>query len=148
MLYNDIINNAAQTHNVNPELIRAIIGVESSGRPSAISGKGASGLMQLMPATAEELGVTDRFDPKQNIYGGIKYLRRMLNQFDDNLILALAAYNAGPGNVRKYGGVPPFKETQNYVKKVMKQFNRNIAETERIHKNEIGQKVRISPMSR
>ncbi|MEK4128788.1 lytic transglycosylase domain-containing protein [Solibacillus sp. FSL W8-0474] len=121
--YQAEIAAAAKKYNIPEKLITAVMKQESNFNPSAISGAGASGLMQLMPATANFLGVKDRFDPEQNIMGGAKYLRQMLNQFDNNIETALAAYNAGPGNVKKYGGIPPFQETQNYVKKVMDYIN-------------------------
>lgn len=117
--YNDIISRASQAYNVEPELIKAIIGTESSGNPEVVSSKGAGGLMQLMPETAKELGVKDSSDPEQNIMGGAKYLRQMLDKFGGNETLALAAYNAGPGSVAKYGGVPPFPETQNYIDSIL-----------------------------
>ena len=112
-----------QTYNVPEKLIAAVMKQESNFNASAVSTAGASGLMQLMPSTARYLGVTDRNDPEQNIMGGAKYLRQMLDQFDNNMETALAAYNAGPGNVAKYDGIPPFTETQNYVKKVLNYFN-------------------------
>lgn len=121
--YEDIIKEAAQKHNVPERLISSVIKHESSFNTNSVSHAGASGLMQLMPGTAKFLGVKDSFDPVQNINGGAKYLRQMLNQFNDNMELAVAAYNAGPGNVKKYGGIPPFNETQNYVKKVLNTFN-------------------------
>lgn len=119
--YGDIIKEAAEKYQLPEKLISAVIKQESNFQNNVTSHAGAGGLMQLMPGTAKFLGVTDRFDPKQNIMGGAKYLRSMITQFG-SIETALAAYNAGPGNVKKYGGIPPFKETQNYVKKVMNYY--------------------------
>lgn len=116
--YQPIISEASKKFNVPENLIKAVITAESAGVASAKSPVGAKGLMQLMDGTARDLGVDNSFEPKQNIMGGTKYIRQMLDSFGGNLELALAAYNAGPGNVNKYGGIPPFKETQQYVQKV------------------------------
>lgn len=113
------IHMYSKIFNLDKHLIKAIIMAESNFNPTAVSPKGAAGLMQLMPETARLVKVSNRFDPKQNIYGGIKYFRHLLDRFNQNIVLALAAYNAGPENVAKYGGVPPFKETQNYVRSVL-----------------------------
>ncbi len=113
------IGESARKYNLPPGLIKAVIEAESGFRPDAVSVAGAQGLMQLMPATARDLGVTDSFDIRQNIDGGSRYLRQMLDLFGGDTRLALAAYNAGPGNVQKYGGEVPFPETRQYVGRVL-----------------------------
>jgi soluble lytic murein transglycosylase-like protein len=113
-----MIEQAAQRHRVDPRLVHAVITVESRYRANARSRKGAMGLMQLMPATARELQVADPYDPVANIEGGVRHLRQLLDRFD--VPLAVAAYNAGAGAVRRFGGVPPFRETQNYVRQVLR----------------------------
>lgn len=116
---NRIFEKASQKYQVPIALLKAVAKAESDFNPNDVSSAGAMGIMQLMPETAKGLGVTDPFDPEQNIMGGAKYLADKLAMYDGNIELALAAYNAGSGNVAKYGGVPPFKETQNYIKKVL-----------------------------
>lgn len=118
--YDDMIVNAARHFDVDAALVSAVIKAESDYDPRTLSNKGARGLMQLMPATAERFGVTDSFDPEQNIYAGVRYLRWLLKTFDNNADLAVAAYNAGEGNIWKYNGVPPFRETVNYINRIAK----------------------------
>ena len=113
-----IFEEAASTYGVSVDLLKAVAKAESNFNPSAVSHAGAIGVMQLMPATASSLGVADPFDARQNIMGGAKYLKSNLEKYGGDVSLALAAYNAGPGSVAKYGGIPPYAETQNYVKKV------------------------------
>lgn len=113
---------AAETYGVSFPLVKAVIKVESNFNPRAVSPKGAQGLMQIMPDTARILKVYDPFDPWENIMGGTRYLRMLLDRFDGKLKLALAGYNAGPLNVEQYKGVPPFRETQNYVDRVIKYY--------------------------
>lgn len=114
-----IFERAGEKYNVPVDLLKSVAKAESGFNTMAESKAGAQGIMQLMPATAKSLGVKNSFDPEQNIMGGAKYLSQMLDRFDGNVELSLAAYNAGPGNVLKYEGIPPFKETQNYINKVM-----------------------------
>ncbi|NLF52128.1 MAG: lytic transglycosylase domain-containing protein, partial [Leptolinea sp.] len=115
---------ASQKYGVDADLVKAVIQNESAYDAQAISSAGAMGLMQLMPATAANLGVEDPMDPAQNIEGGVKLLRELLNQFSGNLTNTLAAYNAGPGAVQQYGGVPPYQETQTYVKRVLSTYGK------------------------
>ena len=118
----DLVDQAARAHDVDPLLVHSMIKVESNYDAQAVSSKGAQGLMQLTPSTAKMLGVRDSFDPQENIEGGVKYLKYLQSLYKDPQ-LALAAYNAGPGAVEKYKQIPPYPETQNYVKQVSKRYN-------------------------
>ena len=116
--YDTLIREHAERHGISPDLVRAVIQAESGFNRFAVSPKGAMGLMQLMPATARELGVKNPFHPDENIRAGVWYLATLLERFDFDVVRALAAYNAGPGRVEQYNGVPPYRETQDYVKKI------------------------------
>jgi soluble lytic murein transglycosylase-like protein len=119
-LFQPIVLKAANRYEVEPAMVMAIIMAESSYNPKAISKKGARGLMQLMPTTARSLGVKDSFNPEHNINAGVRYFKKLLNQFDGDVELALAAYNAGSRKVREHRGIPPFRATRYYIKKVIK----------------------------
>jgi hypothetical protein len=122
--YDSVIVEAAKKFDVDAALVSAVIKAESDFNPREFSNKGAQGLMQLMPGTAARFGVTDSWDPVANIYGGVRYLRWLLQTFDGNADFAVAAYNAGEGNVWKYNGVPPFRETINYVNRIARQVRK------------------------
>lgn len=117
-----MVSKVSEKYGVDDKLVKALIKQESGFNPDATSKAGAMGLMQLMPATAKHLGVKDAYNPLQNVEGGVKYLKSMLDKYNGNIILALAAYNAGPGAVDKYSGVPPYQETQNYVKNILANY--------------------------
>ena len=121
--YLDIIQTACNRHGVDPALVHALVKVESDFNPYALSRKGAMGLMQLMPQTAVDMNVQNSFSPNDNIDGGVKYLRYLIDRYEGNLSLALAAYNSGETAVKKWGTIPPFKETQNYVQRVLGLYN-------------------------
>ncbi len=121
---NELIEKYADKNGLDSDFVKAVIKQESGFNPNATSKCGAMGLMQLMPSTAEGLGVTNAYDAEQNIEGGTKYLKGLMDRFDNNKSLALAAYNAGPNAVKKYGGIPPYMETQNYVKNVLNSYDK------------------------
>jgi soluble lytic murein transglycosylase-like protein len=129
-----LITDHAARHGLSPDLVRAVIQAESAFNPNARSVKGAMGLMQLMPATAVEYGVRDAYDPAENIRAGVAYLKSLLVRYDSNEELALAAYNAGPGAVEKYGTVPPYRETRNYVAKIRKSTTGSVPQPPRLYK--------------
>lgn len=120
--YNGLINEAARLYQLPNSFIRAVMRVESNFNPTVVSRAGAMGLMQLMPKTARSMGVSDPFDERQNVLGGARYLRILANRFKGDLILTVAAYNAGESAVEKYGGIPPYQETQRYVRRVLKHY--------------------------
>ncbi len=121
---NELIDKYSAQAGLDVDFVKAVINQESGFNPNATSKCGAMGLMQLMPGTAQGLGVTNAYDPEQNIQGGTKYLKGLMDRFDNNKSLALAAYNAGPNAVKKYGGIPPYQETQNYVKSVLARYDK------------------------
>jgi soluble lytic murein transglycosylase len=118
----EYVKHYSRLHDVSPALVHAIIKAESDGRRTAVSSKGAKGMMQLMPVTSRLMDVNDPFDPIENIEGGIRYLKQLIVDFDGNITHAVAAYNAGPTAVRKHGGIPPYKETREYVRRVLKLY--------------------------
>jgi soluble lytic murein transglycosylase len=122
--FDGIIAMASKSHGVEPALVKAVVHAESNFDRRAVSRKGAQGLMQLMPGTARSLGVDDPFDAWQNIYGGTRYLGALIDRYDGNLKLALAAYNAGAQAVKRHGGIPPYRETQGYVRRVLNLYRR------------------------
>ncbi len=122
----EMLSKAGQEHNLDVDLLASLVKAESNGNARAVSHAGAQGLMQLMPATARDLGVADSFKPEENVRGGVSYLDWLLTRYHDNLALALAAYNAGPEAVDRYNGIPPYHETQAYVARVIHEFNRRV----------------------
>jgi soluble lytic murein transglycosylase-like protein len=121
---NQVVNSASTAYHLDPDLVNSVIHAESGFKSHAVSPKGARGLMQLMPSTASALGVNDTFDPKDNVGGGSRYLRELLERYNFDLVKALAAYNAGPERVQHYNGVPPFHETRAYVARIIHEYNR------------------------
>jgi hypothetical protein len=137
--YDSIIEKYASDYHLDASLIKSIIATESGFNPKAISPKGARGLMQLMPATAEQLGVSNSFDPEQNIQGGVKHLRSLMTSFNEDISLSLAAYNAGENRVQRLGRIPPIKETQNYVQSVKKLYEKSKSEPKPLAQEEVKQ---------
>src|SRR5712691_11518098 len=137
--YAPVIDRVATRYGVHPDLIDSVIRIESAFNPRAVSRKGARGLMQLMPETAAGLGVGDPFDPRENIEGGVRHLRALMDRFDNDLPLVLAAYNAGEQAVIQYGGIPPYPQTRQYVSRILRRLNRDGTKTIR---SEPGSRVR------
>jgi hypothetical protein len=128
---NEVVNSASGRYRLDPDLVNSVIKAESNFNARAVSPKGAQGLMQLMPGTASQLGVPNTFDPQANVEGGAKYLRELLERYNFDLVKALAAYNAGPQRVERFGGVPPYYETRAYVARVVRDFNKKKAAQEK-----------------
>ncbi len=140
----EIVNSASATHHLDPDLVNSVIHAESGFNVRARSPKGAQGLMQLMPSTAGQLGVMNAFDPKANVGGGTQYLRQLLEQYNFDLVKALAAYNAGPQRVDKYRGVPPYSETRAYVAKIVREYNKKKEAQEKQAQKKQGQEKQAS----
>lgn len=141
---NQVVSGAGERHQIDPDFIRSVIKAESGFRQNAVSRKGALGLMQLMPGTASEMGITNPFDPKSNVEGGTKYLRDLLVKYNFDVNKALAAYNAGPKRVDQYGGIPPYYETQAYITRIIRDFNRQkIAENPALAKKRAAPKKSV-----
>jgi Transglycosylase SLT domain len=132
-----VVDTASATYHLDPDLVNSVIHAESGFNSHAVSRKGARGLMQLMPATASQLGVSDAFDPQDNVTGGSRYLRELLERYDFDLVKALAAYNAGPERVEQYQGVPPFRETRAYVARIVREYNTKKIAQEKAEKQKL-----------
>jgi soluble lytic murein transglycosylase-like protein len=137
------IEKAAAEHNVDPNLVRAVIKVESNFNPNAVSRKGAMGLMQLMPQTARQLKVTNPFDPEQNVDAGVRHLKQLMESYGGDVKLSLAAYNAGQGSVARSGGIPHFAETRNYVKRITNLYNNGTDDGSHIFGSPVHDPVRV-----
>ena len=142
-----LLQQAGAEHHLDPDLLASVIHAESGGRPSAVSRVGAQGLMQLMPATAKNLGVGNSFAPAQNVAGGATYLDALLMYYHDNLALALAAYNAGPAAVNRYGGIPPYPETRRYVERVIHDYNRRKLREARQRRSQLSRQTEIAAIA-
>lgn len=139
---NDVVNSASAAYHLDPDLVNSVIHAESGFNTHAVSAKGARGLMQLMPGTANQLGVHDAFDPQANVTGGSRYLRELLERYNFDLVKALAAYNAGPQRVEQYQGVPPFRETRAYVARIVHDYNtKKIAQEKEAKRQQIASKA-------
>jgi hypothetical protein len=138
---NTIVNSASAAYHLDPDLVNSVIHAESGFNSHAVSPKGARGLMQLMPATAHQLGVNDAFDPQANVEGGSHYLRELLERYNFDLVKALAAYNAGPERVEQYQGVPPFRETRAYVNRIVREYNMKIAQEKAAERKQVSAKT-------
>lgn len=134
---NEVVDSASATYHLDPDLVNSVIHAESGFNTRAVSPKGARGLMQLMPGTANQLGVTDAFDPQSNVTGGTRYLRELLERYNFDLVKALAAYNAGPLRVEQYQGVPPFRETRAYVARIVHDYNKKKIAQEKDEKKKL-----------
>jgi hypothetical protein len=141
---NQVVNSASATYHLDPDLVNSVIHAESGFNSRAVSPKGARGLMQLMPGTATQLGVSDAFDPQANVTGGSRYLRELLERYNFDLVKALAAYNAGPQRVEQYRGVPPFRETRAYVARIVHEYNLKKTAQEKIARREAAKEKQVS----
>ncbi len=145
---NEVVASASAAYHLDPDLVNSVIHAESGFNVRAVSPKGARGLMQLMPSTASQLGVSDSFDPEANVAGGSRYLRELLERYNFDLVKALAAYNAGPERVEQYQGVPPFRETHNYVARIVHEYNKKKTAQEKSAQLESAKLKTVSPKTR